>query len=94
MKADIYKRLKPYENYLEQARKDYMRVPSRDFNVIAGIYEEHFGKGLTPSERTCGHCQLRALKRLAEDYFKFKDSPYCKGMERKENGEGSGVTEG
>ena len=93
MKTDIYKRLKPYENYLAQARKDYMRVPSPDFNALAEIYKDHFGKALTASERTCGHCQLRALKRLAEDYFKFKDSPYCKGLENKENAESQSPTD-
>lgn len=84
MKTEVYKKLKPFENYLTQARKDYMRVPSRDFAALATIYAEHFGKALTASERTCGHCQLKALKRLAEDYFKFKDSPYCKGLEKQE----------
>ena len=97
MKTEIYKKLKPFEAYLEQSLKDYMRVPSRDFAELAKIYAEHFGKVLTASERTCGHCQLRALKRLAADYFKFKESPYCKGLEKqeeKENGEGNGTTEG
>lgn len=97
MKTEIYKKLKPYEAYLEQSQRDYMRVPSKDFNELAKIYAEHFGKPLTQSERTCGHCQLRALKRLAADYFKFKESPYCKGLEKqeeKENGEGNGTTEG
>lgn len=85
MKTEIYKRLKPYEEYLAQAQKDYMRVPARKYAEIAEIYEAHFGKGLTASERSCGKCQLRALKRLAADYYKFKESPYCKGME---NGKG------
>ena len=93
MKTEIYKSLKPYEHYLEQAKKDYMRVPSPDFNALAEIYKEHFGKALTPSERTCGHCQLKALKRLAEDYYKFKESPYCKGMEKQENAESESASD-
>lgn len=91
MKTEIYLRLKPYEHYLEQAQKDYMRIPSPDFKVMADIYAEHFGKALTPSERTCGHCQLKAMKRLATDYFKFKESPYGKGLEK--NGESKSTEE-
>ena len=82
MKTEIFNKLQPYEEYLRQAMKDYMRVPSGKYKEIAAIYAEHFGRELTPGELSCGKCQLRALKRLAEEYYKFKDSPYYKGLQR------------
>ena len=94
MKTETFNKLTPYEEYLTQAKKDYMRVPSRTFSVIAEIFKEHFGKPLTASEMSCGRCQLKALKRLAEDYFKFKESPYYKGLTKQEEEEINGESKG
>lgn len=95
MKLEMYERLKPYEEYFRQARKDYMRVPSTKYRELAELYAEHFGKRLTPGEMSCGRCQLRALKQLAEDYYKFQDSPYYKGLlakqQEKDNGQSESV---
>ena len=97
MKTEIFNKLTPYEQYLIQAKKDYMRVPSRTFSVIAEIYREHFGKPLTAREMSFGRCQLKVLKRLDEDYCKFKESPYYKGLikekEEETNAESKGTAD-
>lgn len=74
MTKEIYDRLKEFEPQLTSAIKtSYARFGDKGFDVIADIYFELYAVKLTKSERTCGMCKLRALKKIAKDYFAYEE---------------------
>lgn len=85
MKTEVYKKLKKYEGQLNSAlRCGYARLTSPQLNEISDILNEHRGTALTRQERSCSHCLLQTLKRLGEEFYKFKDSPWGKKADNEE----------
>lgn len=92
MKTDIFLKLKEYEQkFFTAVHCNYIRFTSRELNAFNEIYKEHTGQALTPSQRTCPHCLLTAVKQIAAEYYKFKDSPQGKKIEKKLNEKDSGT---
>lgn len=74
MTQEQYIRLEQFENHLFTAYKcNYVRMLDRN---TAGNLAELFEQLYNQKSRIlngCGHCVLSDLKRLGEDYFKYKD---------------------
>lgn len=75
MTKEQYEKLVPYERTLMNAFKNnFVYMTSTDFSKVADIYAEVFSKPLTKSQMGCNTCRLNALKKLGEEYTKYKDS--------------------
>lgn len=70
MKKDLYDKAKEFENIFKYALKmDFLRVTPDVFNEIMKIYEEHFQKTLSKSQKQCNTCRLKAIKEIGRVYF-------------------------
>lgn len=86
MKKVDFEKLKKYETALYTAKhSSFARMSVNEFNDMCNIYKDMYGVEVTRTERNCPSCKLRVTKRLAEDYFKYKDKQ-LKKQEEKENG--------
>lgn len=73
MTREQYEKLVPYERTLMNAYKNnFVYMPATDFSKVAEIFAEVFSKPLTKSQMGCNTCRLNALKKLGEEYSKFK----------------------
>lgn len=73
MKNEIYLKLNPIERQLRSAQdSNYARLSSADFESFCAVYELQYGIALTKNERNCNTCRLKALKRIAKDYFEYQ----------------------
>ena len=73
MKSNIYFQLKPIERQLRSALdSNYARLSAREFENFCDTYKAHYDKPLTNNEKNCNTCRLKALKRIAEDYFEYQ----------------------
>lgn len=71
MTKDIRNKLSKYEFQLKCAKySSFIRMDMNEFNELAKIYREMYGVELTASQKSCSSCRLKAVKRMAEDYFK------------------------
>lgn len=74
MTQEQYIRLQQFENHLFTAYKcNYVRMLDRN---TAGNLAELFEQLYNQKSRIlngCGHCVLSDLKRMGEDYFKYKE---------------------
>lgn len=74
MKKELYDKAKEFENIFKYAIKmDFLRVTPEVFNEIMKIYEEHFGKKLSKSQRQCNTCRLKAIKEIGKVYFEEQE---------------------
>ena len=74
MTQEQYLRLQEFENHLFTAYKcNYVRMLTRNTStILASIFEEYFNQK-SRILNGCGHCVLSDLKRLGEEYYKYKD---------------------
>lgn len=73
MKNDIYIKLNPIERQLRSAQdSNYARLSAAQFEEFCSIYKEQYGIELTKNERNCNICRLKALKKMAKDYFEYQ----------------------
>ena len=87
MTTEIYLKFKDYEDKFQTVlHGNFVRFTTRELDAFNTVLKEHNGKGLTPSQRTCPHCLLTAVKAVANEYFKFKESPHGKKVEKQLNG--------
>lgn len=90
MNGQQYKKLMPYEYHLNTALNcDYARnVSTKGFNTMNEIFFDIFKK---PSKlgNGCGSCQLKDMKSLAQEYFKYQQK-----LEEKENEQEDGKEKG
>lgn len=74
MKKELYEKGKEFENIFKYALKmDFLRVTPEVFNEIMQIYEEHFGKKLSKSQKQCNTCRLKAIKEIGKVYFEEQE---------------------
>lgn len=74
MKKELYDKAKEFENIFKYALKmDFLRVTPEVFNEIMKIYEEHFEKKLSKSQRQCNTCRLKAIKEIGRVYFEEQE---------------------
>lgn len=70
-----YLALLPIERQLKSALySNYARVAAVEFERFCDTYKEIYGVELTRAERNCNTCRLKALKKVAVDYYYFKDT--------------------
>ena len=75
IKKEQYMKLLPLERQLQSARlSNYARLSAVEFDDFCEVYKDIYGVELTRMERNCNNCRLKALKKVANDYFYFKDT--------------------
>lgn len=88
MKTDIYIKFKPYEDRFRSAvHSGFIRFTRPEMDAFSKIVEEHRGYGITANERTCPHCTLTLIKKIANEYFTFKNSPRGKKVDKEAENE-------
>ena len=74
MKNEQYLKLLPIERQLLSARdSNYARLSAPDFESFCETYKELYGTELTKNEKNCNVCRLKALKKVAADYFQYQE---------------------
>lgn len=74
MKNEIYLKLQPIERQLKSAQvSNYARLSASEFAQFCDTYKEHFGVELTRNEKNCNTCRLKAIKKIAADYFQYQE---------------------
>ena len=74
MKGEVYQKLNPIERQLKSSLlSNYARLSAAEFEGLCGVYKELYGVELTRNERNCNVCRLKAIKRIANDYFQYQD---------------------
>lgn len=72
MTREIYFQLKPFEVKMKNAIKsNYTRFTKAEFDAFEKAYTNHYGKGLTPNERSCSVCKLHAVQKIGKEYFAY-----------------------
>ena len=73
MKNETYMKLLPIERQLKSAQQSsFARLSAREFEDFCGIYAELYGTELTRNEKNCNVCRLKALVKVAKDYFDYQ----------------------
>lgn len=79
--------LSKYDTALYTSRRsNFARMTLREFEEVCVVFTEIFKRDVTNQEKSCGHCKLKIMKQLAEEYFKYKEKLAEK--EAAENGNG------
>lgn len=74
MKNEQYLKLLPIERQLKSAQQsNYARLSAIEFAVFCDAYQDLYGVALTKNEQNCNICRLKALKKVAADYFQYQD---------------------
>lgn len=101
MTTENYLAFKEFENKLASAKNSgFARFSAPELERFSQILSKHRGTPLSRQERTCPHCLLVTLKKVAEEFYKFQDSPrgktIIKGLEnaKEENGNNNEVENG
>lgn len=67
-----YNILKKYERSLYSIKyAGYARTDSKDWEELAPVYENTFGRKLTATQLKCGECKKKALKLLAQAFYEY-----------------------
>ena len=73
MKNEQYLDLLPIERQLKSAQdSNYARLSATEFEKFCSIYGALYGVALTRNEKNCNVCRLKALKKVAKDYFEYQ----------------------
>ena len=95
MTGEVYRKFRQYEQkFVTATRSNFVRFTTRELDAFNEVLKEHKGEGLSRSQRSCPHCLLTEIKRVAQEYFKYKDSPWGKKIERELNGETEATQDG
>lgn len=71
MTTDMKTNLSKYENILRQAQANYARVSPRELKeILTMYYGEDYKDKVPKAVLSCGHCKIKELKKIGEDYFK------------------------
>lgn len=81
MTKENYLALKEFENKLTSAKNSgFARFSAPELEKFSQILAKHRGTPLSRQERTCSHCLLTTLKRVADEYQKYEESPRGKAL--------------
>ena len=70
MKKEQYTQLGQYEKNMRTAIKsNFVRMEEKDFKKLLEIG----GVTLNRSQMACSRCKLNAVKKIGEEYFKYKE---------------------
>lgn len=69
-----YSKLSAYDSALHTAKfADYSHISNFDFKKMLEIfYGKEWPKKTSPSVFSCGHCKLKELKKIAEEYYDYE----------------------
>lgn len=80
-----YNILKKYERSLYSIKyAGYARTDSKDWEELAPIYENTFGRKLTATQLKCGECKKKALKLLAQAFYEYVIPAVINNLDSKE----------
>lgn len=83
-----YIAFKPFERQLNSAKHtNYARFEHNEFLAFGEAVKGWRGTELTKNEKSCRHCLLTLCKKVADEYFKYKDSPWGKRIDNEGNEE-------
>lgn len=86
MTYEQYQAFKPFEAQLKSAKaSNYARFPHKELLAFAEAVKLWRGSNMTNSEKSCSHCLLTLLKKIADEYLKYEASPRGKAKIEKEN---------
>ena len=72
MTLEQYTALIPWENVLTLAiEHSFIHLTNKEFGEIHTIYAELFG-ALPKHKLNCNTCRLKAIQKLADEYFNYK----------------------
>lgn len=81
MTKDNYLAFKEFENKLTSAKNSgFARFSAPELEKFSQILAKHRGTPLSRQERTCPRCLLKTLKQVAEEFYKYQDSPRGKAL--------------
>ena len=89
MTKENYLALKEYEQKLSSAyNSGYARFTAQELEAFSQVLSNHRGTPLSRQERSCPHCLLVTLKKVAEEFYKYQDSPRGKAVLKELENEG------
>ena len=69
-----YEALTKYEGKLDTVKRTgYVHLTRSEWNEIHEVYKTVFGTALSKSEQNCPRCVVRAVNKLANEYFLYKE---------------------
>lgn len=73
MTREQYIRLAKYDKQIKSGYySNYTRFSKVEFDDFLEVYKELYNKTLTPAERGCSTCKLKAVKKVAADYYAYR----------------------
>lgn len=94
MTGNDFKAFRPFEAQLSSAaRSSYARFRPSEKTAFSEAVTAWRGTPLTRQENSCPSCFLKVIKKVAEEYFRYKESPRGKAFLKGEV-EGNETTEG
>ena len=89
MIKENYLAFREFEGKLSSAlHSGFARFSSPELEKFSSILANHRGTPLSRQERTCPRCLLKTLKQVAEEFYKYQDSPRGKALLKELNNEG------
>ena len=86
MDKNCFLGFQPFEKQLSTAKHtNYARFPHKELLEFDKVVEQWRGSGLTKSEKSCPHCLLVLLKKIADEYFRYMESPRGKALLKSQN---------
>lgn len=80
-----YNILKKYERSLYSIKyAGYARTDTKDWEELAPVYENTFGRKLTATQLKCGECKKKALKLLAQAFYEYVIPVVINNLDSKE----------
>lgn len=96
MTGKDYVNFKPFEGQLSTAKhSSYARFRPSEKNAFSEAVAAWRGTPLTRQENSCPSCFLKLIKKVAEEFYRYQDSPRGRQMikEMAEAGEDGNDTE-
>ena len=74
-----YLKLLPLERQLRSGlMNNYARLSVVEFEAFCALYAEIYGAPLSKSEASCNSCKLKAIKKVANEFFSYRESYFSK----------------
>lgn len=91
MTKDNYLAFREFEPKFNSAlHSGFARFSAPELEKFSQILSSHRGAPLSRQERTCPHCLLVTLKKVADEYYKYEQSPRGKALLKQEENNAEG----
>lgn len=64
-------------------RQNFLSMGNGKFSELMEIYKSLYNEELTKAQKGCGTCRLRAVKRIATDFFAYQEKLAVKEKEER-----------